>query len=335
MGLLDVEVGEVRVWKEGEGLGVRARRGPAHDFPRLVGLADEDALQDQDKLPSEPLIVENTRGFREDVVWSEGVRALAVFPLRVKERILGILGLATERGPRPFSAEELTLLRAVSDQVGLAVENARLQEEARQRAVVEERNRLARELHDSVAQTLYGATLYAEATARQLSAGDVTLAADHLSVLREMAQEALREMRLLVFELRPSILQQEGLAAALQARLEAVEGRGGLVTELNADGVGRLPLEVEEGVYRVVQEALNNVLKHSQARHVTVNLRWDASTMVLEIADDGIGFDPVEAREHGGLGLRGMEERAARMGGRLTIQSEAGAGTRVILEVRP
>jgi signal transduction histidine kinase len=164
-------------------------------------------------------------------------------------------------------------------------------------------------------------------------AGDVALATEQLRVLREMAQDALREMRLLVFELRPPVLQQEGLAGALQSRLEAVEGRGGLATEFSAEVTTRLPLEMEEGIYRIAQEALNNVLRHAQARHVLVSLRCDARGVVLEVADDGLGFDPERVRERGGLGLCGMQERAAHMGGEVRVVSRPGEGTRVTLEV--
>lgn len=333
LGLLDMEVGEISLLWEGEGLVVHAQRGPACDLPQLLGLPRDPEALTPAALPGESLIVENTHDLAGGLAWSAGIRALAVFPLRAKERLLGFMALATRRGPRPFSTDEETLLRAVSDQVGLAVENARLHEEARQRAVVEERTRLARELHDSVAQMLYGVTLYAEATSRQLVAGDVALATEQLRVLRQMSEDALREMRLLVFELRPSVLHQEGLVGALQARLEAVEGRGGLTTEFNAEGIGRLSVEVEEGIYGIAQEALNNVLKHSRAHHVVVNLRQDARGVVLEVSDDGVGFDPGGVRERGGLGLCGMEERAARMGGQLRVISRPAAGTRVILEM--
>jgi len=167
---------------------------------------------------------------------------------------------------------------------------------------MEERNRLARDLHDSVTQAVYGVTLYAEAATRLLGAGQTEVAAEHLKELRSTAQQALREMRSLIFELRPPVLEKEGLVAALQARLEAVEGRAGLATELKVDGESRVPKEMEEELYRVAQEALNNVLKHSEARTVKLHLHADVDRITLEIADDGVGFDPGATHEHGGLG---------------------------------
>ena len=200
-------------------------------------------------------------------------------------------------------------------------------------AVVEERNRLARDLHDSVSQALYGLTLSAEAAARQLDAGDVSAAGDQLGELRTTAQQALREMRLLIFQLRPPVLEQEGLAAALQERLQAVEGRAGVTTTLDVEGDGRLSPAVEAELDRIGQEALNNALKHARARRIAVKLRQDEHDVALEISDDGVGFDLGTTRARGGLGLRGMAERAARVGGSLAVESRPGEGTRVRVQV--
>jgi signal transduction histidine kinase len=200
-------------------------------------------------------------------------------------------------------------------------------------AVVEERNRLARDLHDSVTQALYGLTLCAEAARRQVAAGQIDAANGQLRDLGETAQRALQEMRLLIFELRPPVLEQEGLAAALQARLQTVEGRVGLATTLVVEGDRRLPPTVEAELDRIAQEALNNALKHARAHHIAVHLRQGEHTVSLEIADDGTGFDPTEARTRGGLGLRGMAERAARVDGHLAVESAPGRGARIRAEV--
>jgi PAS domain S-box-containing protein len=196
-------------------------------------------------------------------------------------------------------------------------------------AVLEERQRLARDLHDSVTQGLYGLNLYAEATARLLSTGNVEMAATQLREMRDTAQEALREMRLLIYELRPPVLEEEGLVAALQNRLEAVEERAGLETTFKVEGDGRLPPAIEEGLYRIAQEALNNALRHAHAHRISMYLRQVEPTVILEITDDGVGFDPSTTQERGGLGLRGMEERVEGLSGSLSIDSAPGAGTRV------
>lgn len=263
---------------------------------------------------------------------SEARSELAV-PLKTKDSIIGVLDVQS-RQLNAFDEQDLTLLQSLGGQAAIAIENARLYQQAQQLAVMEERNRLARDLHDSVTQSLYGVTLFAEAAGRLLTSGEKDLAGEHLQELQQTAQEALQEMRLLIFELRPSVLGESGLAAALQARLESVEGRAGLETSYKMEGEDRrLSPDIEEGLYRIAQEALNNALKHAQADHVMVHLNHLAADVVLEIVDDGVGFEPDLAHKTGGLGLRGMEERAARLGATLSVESQPGEGTRVRVEV--
>jgi signal transduction histidine kinase len=202
-----------------------------------------------------------------------------------------------------------------------------------EKAITSERNRLARDLHDSVTQALYSQTLYAEATARLLSAGEMQTAAEHVDEIRHTAQQALQEMRLLIFELRPSVLAEEGIVSALQMRLESVEERSGFTTEFKVDGEIELPANIEEGLYWISQEALNNIVKHAQASKVTVMLKKDPHIIILDILDDGIGFDPEEQSNGGGLGLRGIQERVDQLGGQITIESQPGKGTRVHVEI--
>jgi signal transduction histidine kinase len=259
-------------------------------------------------------------------------RSELVVPLKAKGKVIGVLDVQSDQ-PGAFDESDLLVLQSLAHQAAIAIDNARLYEQAQRLAVVEERQRLARELHDSVTQALYGVTLYAEATARQLASEQVALAMQHLRELRETAQEALREMRLLIFELRPSVLESEGLVTALRTRLEAVEERAGLGAELRVEGEAPLPAGVEEGLYRIAQEALTNALKHACARNVCVTLRRSEELVVLEIADDGIGFDPDTVVEGGGLGMEGMIERAAAIRGELVLDSEPGAGTTVRVEV--
>jgi signal transduction histidine kinase len=277
-------------------------------------------------------VADYPEGELKDLLQNEGLQLVISTPLMSKEKTLGAIDLGSHV-VRDITPEELSLLAGIGHQIGVAVENARLYEQAQQLAVIEERNRLARDLHDSVMQALYGVTLYAEAATRQLDMGDGRLASEHLGEIRETAEEALREMRVLIFELRPPVLQQEGLSMALQSRLEAVEGRVGIKTHFQADCRERLAVEIESDLYRVALEALNNALKHAHAESVHVRLFQDRSVLTLEIIDDGTGFDPVLARERGGFGLRSMEERVAHMGGVLTVQSHPGEGTRVKVEV--
>jgi signal transduction histidine kinase len=200
-------------------------------------------------------------------------------------------------------------------------------------AILEERQRLARDLHDSVTQALYSITLHAEVARRLLASGDTATAASNLSALQETAQEALDEMRLLIFELRPPILEQVGLVAALRARLNAVEGRANLQTRLIADEICPLSSPIEQALYRITQEALNNVLKHAHAQRVIVRVQQSHANVVLEITDDGVGFESAEAHENGGMGLRGIVERVAQLDGILTLESTAEAGTQLRVEI--
>lgn len=253
---------------------------------------------------------------------------------------------------RRFTGEESRFLQVVAHVLALAIKHfqrkqpveqqveQRTQEieqqlitAAQERAVLEERQRLARDLHDSVTQALYGITLHGQAAWRLLALGEVASAAESLRVLQDTAQEALDEMRLLIFELRPPVLEQVGLAAALQARLNAVEGRTNLQTRLIVEDVDELPAVVEQALYRIAQEALNNALRHANAGRITVILRQVQSRLILEIIDDGGGFDPAMARENGGLGLRGMIERVEQLGGVLTLESALGAGTQLRVEI--
>jgi len=154
--------------------------------------------------------------------------------------------------------------------------------------------------------------------------------------LRDTAQDALREMRLLIFELRPPTLEKNGLMAALRTRLNAVEGRGGMKTELQVNDdrfVERLPFSLQEELYHIVQEALNNVIRHAHAQSVQVCFQFSENTIHLQVSDDGIGFDSENAGESSGLGLRGMRERVQRIGGTVQIASASGKGTQVVVRV--
>jgi signal transduction histidine kinase len=199
--------------------------------------------------------------------------------------------------------------------------------------VVRERERLARELHDSVTQSLYSLTLLAEASQRLLGGGDLERAMEYTGRLGEIAQQALKEMRLLVYQLRPLVLKREGLVGALQQRLDAVEKRAGVDARLLVEGTLDLPVVVEEGLYRIAQEALNNALKHASPRSVTLRIEAGDRWIRLEVEDDGRGFEPAAVRDHGGMGLTSMRERADRLGGSFSIVSAPGEGTTVRVDV--
>ncbi len=262
----------------------------------------------------------------------QGIDQIICVPLMVKGGLEGAFIFGARRA-RPISREELSLLDASGQQIGVAVENARLYRQAEETAAIAERTRLARELHDSVTQSLYSVTLFAEASARLMAMDDYANAAEHLRQLRDTAQEALQEMRLLIFELRPSALEHHGLATALQARLDAVERRGGVKGELHVSGEDQLQPLVQAELYHIAQEALNNTLKHAHAHRVDVYLLFSETSVRLQICDDGTGFDAANLNR-GGQGLAGMRERAQRIGGDLSVESTTGGGTTVTVQAQ-
>lgn len=205
--------------------------------------------------------------------------------------------------------------------------------EATARATLEERQRLARDLHDSVTQSLYSVTLLAEVARRRAQAGDAAATLEQIDRLSELSQQCLREMRLLVYELRPALVEEVGLAGALRQRLEAVEQRSGVRVQLTADDDRRIPTAMQNELFRVAEEALNNALKHAHASALTVRLRMMGDAVELDIADNGRGFDPRVAVLSGGQGLTNMRERVTRLGGHFAIDTAPGQETTIRVHV--
>jgi signal transduction histidine kinase len=203
-----------------------------------------------------------------------------------------------------------------------------LHEQAEKTAVMEERHRLARELHDSTCQMLSGQVLMAEAGLRMIRQGDLQRSVEHLTRVRDVAHEVHRDMRLLLYELRPPLLGENSLMDVLRQRLEGVERRTGIEASLIMEG-DKLPAPVEEAFYRVAWEALNNASKHAAATSVKVLIHAEGEQAELEVTDNGRGFDPEAASQRGGLGLMTMRERVEKLGGIFVINSSPGNGTQV------
>jgi len=254
-------------------------------------------------------------------------------PMRARGRALGVLSIFGA-ADQQFSAEDVALLASVADHVGVAVENAQLRQQAEQAATLEERERLARELHDSVTQSLFSLTLFAEATRGLVESGRLDRIEQPLSAIDTTARQALKDMRLLLYELRPAALEQEGLVGALRRRLDAVEKRVGIEGRVLTDTWLELPTAVEKELYHIAQEALNNALKHGGATSVTVHLHTEGEYVILEVVDNGVGFDPDVALQQGGMGLTNMRERAERLGGTVTIFTQPGQGTRILVQAK-
>ena len=257
-----------------------------------------------------------------DVVYS--------LPLISRGRALGAIFFCFLPDQEP-SEDEKVFLRAVADQAAVAVENDRLFSEARGKAALEERQKLARELHDSVSQALYGIALGVE-TARELLPEDPVRAAEPLDYATTLAEAGMTEMRALIFELRPESLEKEGLIAALEKQAAAVQARHGIRVEADLRGEPEASLEVKEALYRVAQEALHNTVKHARAANVKLKLEERPEGFTLGISDDGGGFEP-QNDFPGHLGLKSMRERATRLGGTLEVTSEPGYGARILVRI--
>jgi signal transduction histidine kinase len=246
-----------------------------------------------------------------------------------------VLAITAERAVDPVLQRLIDSARDLeAAYVALGIENARLLERSRELFTIEERKRLARELHDSVTQTLLGIGLTAEA-ALALLTPDPARARAELEHLREMTSGALQELRSLIFELRPADLETEGLGAALHKYVALLRRLHGRQIELELRGERRLPADVEQALLRIAQEALSNAVRHAEATRIDLMLDVRQPLVRLRVSDDGQGFDPAEARTRSRrLGLTSMTERAEALGGELTINSNPGRGTTVVVETK-
>ncbi len=255
-------------------------------------------------------------------------------PIVEGDRILGALFLANKTGsPDGFTDEDQELLGLLANHAAIALVNARLHERSRELSIVEERNRIARELHDAVAQKLFSLRLTADAAATLLERDPVRAAAE-LATLRTLAAAAVDELRGVVIGLRPPDLAGDGLDLALRKHVELLDRVHEPRVRYQSEAVPRLAAVREEAVYRVAQEALHNALRHARPTRVEVRLAGRNGGVVLEVTDDGQGFDVAAADAASRrLGLASMRERARSAGGRLAVTSRPSAGTTVRLEV--
>lgn len=263
----------------------------------------------------------------------EGIHSHVCVPLKLKNTVIGVMSADSDR-VGAFDRSDEIILQTLANQVSVAIDNVRLYEKEKQVAILEERQRLGRELHDSVTQSLYGISLYAQAALGKLAANRPEQTRQYLDDIQNTAQESLADMRLLIFELRPPILEKEGLIPALQNRLISVENRATIKASLQSNLTDRLSPETEEGLYQIAREALNNILKHAQAKTVLVKIQQEPSSLWMDIVDDGIGFDPGTAGRAGCLGLGNMQEHAQSRGWQFQIESSPGNGTRLRVEIK-
>jgi len=267
--------------------------------------------------------------------WPRGhpdMRSFLGVPIVAPEGVIGAFYLTEKEGDREFTAADQELIQLLAAHAAIAITNARLYEQSRELSILSERNRLALELHDAVSQKLFSLVLNAEAAATLLDRNPIEARAQVVK-LGGLATEALDELRSLIFELRPPDLERDGLCGALRKHVDVLRRLEPTRIELDGDVELERDLRRDQDVFRIAQEALQNALRHAYAKHIVVRLRADDGRLVLDVEDDGVGFDPdaAEARSRR-LGLTSMEERAQRLGARLEVRSAKGAGTTVHLE---
>ncbi len=259
------------------------------------------------------------------------MRSFLGVPIVTPDGVIGAFYLTEKEGGGAFGEAERQLIELLAAHAAIAITNAGLYERSRELSIVAERNRLALELHDAVSQKLFSLVLTAEAAGTQLDR-DADAARAHVARLQELAREALEELRSLILELRPPELERDGLCGALRKHVDLLRRLHRVRIDVEVDdaaGGGRSDGEV----LRVAQEALQNAVRHANAQRVHVRLGLHDGRLMLEVSDDGAGFDPADpGLRSRRLGLTSMEERARRLGGRLEIRSAPGAGTRVRLE---
>jgi signal transduction histidine kinase len=263
------------------------------------------------------------------------IRATLSVPIWWQGRMIGVFTIGSKLPKRAFNHHDLEVLSIFAKHVAIAIENARLYAETERLAHLDERNRIARDLHDSVTQSLFTLTLMADAVRNFVRTGHQE-AGPTAELLYQTAKETLSEMRALIYQLRPAVLDDEGLIPALRKLASAIQTRHDLLVEVRQLGLCRLSKEQEEALFRIAQEALYNVVKHAQASWAAVELVLMDDEVRLEVRDNGLGLSsqttqPNEAS--GGLGFATMRERAERLGGRLNINPGLEHGLQIQVQI--
>ena len=264
---------------------------------------------------------------------SAGVKTLTYFgvPILAKGSTLGVMSIFnTDDSSETHENDDM--IQTIADQIGLSLESLFQRKQSEEALILEERQRLARDLHDLVSQSLYGLVLSADIGNKFLKMKAYPELTQTLEDIGDTALQSLKEMRLMLFELRPISFETVGLAGALELRLNTVERRAGMETNLVLEGSELIPRTIDLEIYRIITEALNNSLKHSYAKQILVEIKANQENITIHIDDNGKGFT-LEENRGGGIGLSSMKERTNRMGGQLEVVSEHGTGTSIRISI--
>jgi signal transduction histidine kinase len=331
--ILHADKSSILVWEDNkEKLVVRASTGFSPETLNKMAFAPGEGTIGLVAATGRMVALEDVANVPEAARWftqSEGIHSIMNAPLKVGGEIFGVFNVNYST-PRGFDEEHQRLFNALAQRAALAIENAQLYERSKELAVVEERSRLARDLHDAVTQTLFSASLIAEVLPR-IWERDQAEGQRRLEELRELTRGALAEMRTLLLELRPSALLEAELPELLRQLAESITGRARVPIHLEVEGECPLPMEVKIALYRIAQEALNNIAKHAGASQVVVGLSHEPTAVKMSISDDGQGFDQDQVSPES-LGLVIMRDRAKSIGARLEINSEIDGGTEISIE---
>ena len=307
---------------------------PNQTLNDFQNISDSSSLFGPALTERQPVVIEDAgRDARVPPILQQiGMACFLVVPLITQvgedNRVQGCMFLGRKDKP-VYSSDELVRVIAVCDHIANLIDNDRRKKLA---IALSERQRLLRDLHDSVSQKLYGLVTLTEAAQAALETGNFVDPSQILSRIGDNARQAVKEMRLFLYQIQPVDLEKEGLISALHHRLAAVEGRADIKARLLADENIELSKEKEIALFFIAQEALNNILRHARAKTVTVKLKQGRRNVILEIVDDGCGFDSKKL-DRAGLGLENMKERAMNINGKMKICSIPGKGTKIVVNV--
>ncbi|NIV31188.1 MAG: GAF domain-containing protein, partial [Anaerolineae bacterium] len=332
------------VWDEArEELVVRFARGYQPETLAEMSFSPDQGTVGRVASTGKPVAVKDARtdprvSKRETITEPEGIRSFMQVPIEIGGEVFGVFS-ADYAEPRAFGPEEKRLFLALAQRAALAIDTAQLHEKSQELAVIEERSRLARDLHDAVTQTLFSSSLIAEALP-ELWESDQAEGRKLLKDLKQLSRGALAEMRTLLLELRPTSLAETPLPDLLRQLGDAVTGRTGVPVRISVNGHCRVAPDLHVALYRIAQEALNNVVKHACASQVTVDLdciTWPQdqfghhpTEIELRVSDNGCGFDPDQIpADRFGLGI--IHERAQAVGAEVEVQTQAAQGTTIVV----
>jgi len=310
----------------------RVSHGFAADTLAVLNFGKGEGIVSRVMETGAPLVIPELdfESLRPDVrtaIVAEGIHSLVHLPIKVHEQVVGVFNVAFTR-PTKITEDTVRLFTALVQRAGSSIENMQLFEQTKELAVIEERNRVARDLHDSAKQKAFAALAQMGAVSGILKS-DPANAGPHLEEAENLVYEVIQELTFLIQEMYPMALKEKGLATTLREYVFEWENRNGVMINLVIKNPSRMELETEQAIYRMIQEALANVARHSQADQVDVSLIFNNKTVEIVVQDNGVGFR--FDQKSNGMGLRTIQERAESIGGHASIISEPGKGTKVLI----